>query len=181
MKFLVTIVFTFFCLFLSQSYAASIKYLKVTKSTRTLEIIDSNETVIKSIPVMIGRSLLSGPKVQEGDNKTPEGSYILDWKNPNSKYYKSIHISYPNKDDLKRAKALGVKPGGDIMLHGFPNDLGEISDWLREFKMDELSEEAVRLALPYFNWTNGCIAVTNEQMEELYSMLKVPTQIIIVP
>lgn len=170
-----------FILFLGQTYAAPIKYLKVTKHLRLLEVIDSNDSVVKSFPVMTGRSPTLGPKVQEGDNKTPEGTYLLDWRNPNSKFHKSLHISYPNKQDIERARKLGVNPGGDIMLHGFPNKLSYIDTWIRDNNLENASEEVVRAALPYSNWTDGCIAVTDEQIEELYELIPIPTQIQIFP
>ena len=155
--------------------------LRVTKHLRLLEVLDKNNEVIKTYPVMIGRSLFPGPKVQEGDNKTPEGKYLLDWKNPKSKYYKSIHVSYPNAEDKKRAKKLGVSPGGDIMLHGFPNSFDLIQDYIDAIGLGEAPEDAITAALPYVNWTNGCIAVTNAEMEELFNEIKIPTTIEILP
>ena len=105
-----------------------------------------------------------GPKQKQGDEKTPEGRYILDYKNANSKFYKSIHISYPNEQDKKNAQKLNVSPGGDIMIHGQKNGLG----WL--------SFIAQR-----FDWTNGCIAVTNGEMDEIWQAVEVGTPIEIKP
>jgi murein L,D-transpeptidase YafK len=181
MNFLAKFAFSTFLLCQGLAYAAPIKYVKVTKHLRLLEVIDENDSVVKSYPVMIGRSLTLGPKVQEGDYKTPEGIYELDWRNPNSKFYKSLHVSYPNKEDSERARVLGVNPGGDIMLHGFPNDLFEIKEWIKDNNLENSPEEVIRAALSYSNWTNGCIAITNEQIEELYKLLPIPTQIQILP
>ncbi|MBF0621646.1 MAG: L,D-transpeptidase family protein [Magnetococcales bacterium] len=90
-------------------------------------------------------------KVQEGDSRTPEGTYTLDWRNPNSRFFRSLHISYPNTQDKATAEAKGVSPGGAIMIHGAPNGLG----WLPGI-------------LPTGDWTDGCIAVTNAEMAEIW-------------
>ncbi len=177
MKTLITLI----ALITTPTFAGEIASLRVTKSLRLLETLDKDKNVLKTYHVMIGRSLFPGPKVQEGDNKTPEGEYVLDWKNPNSKYYKSIHISYPNAEDKKRAKKLGVKPGGDIMLHGQPNQLDVIRDYIDLIGMGSAPEDAIYAALPFINWTNGCVAVTNAEMEELFNEIKIPTKIEILP
>ena len=88
-----------------------------------------------------------GHKQQQGDERTPEGRYVLDWRNPNSCCMRSLHISYPNAADKAAARQLGVDPGGMIMIHGQPNGFGWWS-WLMQL----------------FDWTNGCIAVTDEDM-----------------
>lgn len=105
-----------------------------------------------------------GHKIQQGDQRTPEGRYTLDWKNPNSKYYKSIHISYPNRYDRERARELGVDPGGDIMIHGQPNGYG----WIAPFSR-------------FVNWTDGCVAVSNEDMELIWNAVDAGTPIEIRP
>ena len=92
-----------------------------------------------------------GHKQQQGDEKTPEGNYILDYKNPYSKYYKSIHISYPNAQDRANAKKRGVDPGGDIMIHGQANGY-----------------ERFAFIAQLFNWTNGCIALSNSDMDVVW-------------
>ncbi len=105
-----------------------------------------------------------GHKQQEGDERTPEGNYWLDYKNKNSVAYKSIHISYPNAEDIKRAEELNVSPGGDIMIHGQLNGFGWFS-WFMQF----------------FNWTDGCIAVTNSEIEEIWHAVNYGTPIEIRP
>ena len=92
-----------------------------------------------------------GHKLQEGDERTPEGRYLLDYKKDDSAFYKAIHISYPNEFDRERARNKGVSPGGAIMIHGQKNDIG----WLA-------------LISQYFNWTDGCIAVSNNDMDEIW-------------
>ncbi len=92
-----------------------------------------------------------GHKQQQGDERTPEGHYILDHKNPYSKYYKSIHISYPNAQDRANAKKRGVDPGGDIMIHGQANGYERFS-----------------FIAQLFNWTNGCIALSNSDMDVVW-------------
>ena len=105
-----------------------------------------------------------GHKQQQGDERTPEGYYILDYKNPNSKYYKSIHISYPNAQDRQNARKRGVNPGGDIMIHGQPNGYGGFSTIVQ-----------------FFNWTNGCIALSNPDMDIVWDTVKPGTPIEIRP
>ncbi|NOX79526.1 MAG: L,D-transpeptidase family protein [Deltaproteobacteria bacterium] len=105
-----------------------------------------------------------GPKQRQGDERTPEGRYILDYKNARSSFYKSIHISYPNKADRERARKAHVKPGGDIMIHGQKNGWRWLSFLSR-----------------HFNWTDGCIAVTNSEMDEIWDAVKIGTPIEILP
>ena len=105
-----------------------------------------------------------GHKQQQGDERTPEGRYVLDYKNPNSKYYKSIHISYPNAQDRQNARKRGVNPGGDIMIHGQPNGYGGFSTIVQ-----------------VFNWTNGCIALSNPDMDVVWDAVKPGTPIEIRP
>jgi len=107
-----------------------------------------------------------GHKQQEGDKRTPEGWYVLDFKKADSAYFRAFHISYPNAADRARAKQLGVSPGGDVMIHGEPNN--------------PLSRAAV-LAYPSPDWTDGCIALSNADMQRLWDMVSVPTPIEIVP
>jgi murein L,D-transpeptidase YafK len=91
----------------------------------------------------------AGDKKVEGDGKTPEGEYRIDRRNPDSKYHLSVGIDYPNLDDVAEAHALGQSPGGDIFIHG----QGTLTSRLRS------------------DWTWGCIAVTNDEIEEIYSMV----------
>ena len=122
-----------------------------------------NGKVIESFRVTFG-SDPKGHKVQQGDGRTPEGNYTLDYKNPHSRYHKSIHISYPNSKDRANARRLGVNPGGDIMIHGQPNDWG----WASTITQ-------------LFNWTDGCIALTNKDMDVVWSTVDAGTPILIRP
>lgn len=105
-----------------------------------------------------------GHKLQEGDNRTPEGAYTLDYKKEDSAFYKAIHISYPNALDVERARKNGVKPGGAIMIHGQKTGIG----WLS-------------LIAHHFNWTDGCIAVSNSDMDEIWEAVDAGTPIEILP
>ena len=134
----------------------------VIKSQSKLFLI-KNDKNIKEYHVVFGANP-KGHKQQEGDERTPEGEYVLDFKNNNSSFYKSIHISYPNNEDKKRANKNKVNPGGAIMIHGQKNGF----EWLSWISQS-------------FNWTNGCIAVTNTEMDEIWQMVDVETPIIIKP
>ena len=119
--------------------------------------------VIKSYKVALGGNPV-GPKTRQGDHKTPEGVYVLDSRNAHSQFHKSIHISYPNTHDLAAARARGVSPGGDIFVHGLPNGYGWVGP-------------SHRLK----DWTDGCIAVTNEEIEEIWNIVPNGTPIEIRP
>lgn len=120
-----------------------------------------NDKTIKEYKVSFGANP-KGHKEKEGDERTPEGKYILDYKKSDSSFYKAIHISYPNKEDIAKAKKKNVNPGGQIMIHGQKNGLGWLSFLTQRF-----------------NWTDGCIAVTNKEMEEIWSLVNINTTIII--
>jgi murein L,D-transpeptidase YafK len=165
----------------SNTYAASnVKLVRVFKSERRLELVDKDNQVIKTYKIMLGRQPV-GHKTQEGDNKTPEGVYELDAKNPESKFNKAFHISYPNKADKFKAKLRRKDPGGEIMLHGLPNDFKELTTWLDTVGLGSVGDDIIRSSLPFFDWTWGCIAVTDAEINEIYSMVDVPTKIIINP
>ncbi len=132
------------------------------KGERRLDLL-RGERVLRSYRVALGRAPV-GPKRREGDGRTPEGAYLLDWRNPKSRYYRSIHVSYPNAADAKRARAAGVDPGGEIMIHGLPPGRG----WLGA---------AHRRA----DWTEGCIAVTNDEIDEIWALVEDGTPIEIRP
>jgi len=138
-------------------------FVLVDKSDRKLYVY-KNGKIIKSFKVRFGGDI-NGPKVKKGDNKTPEGVYYLDYKNPKSRFYKSIHISYPNAKDRAKAKALGVDPGGDIMIHG-------------EFKA---RSDSYFFFIKNLNWTAGCIAMDNKDMDIFWNLIKIPTKIKIQP
>ncbi len=122
----------------------------VLKKERRLQLLNGGK-IIKSYKVALGGNPV-GPKTRQGDHKTPEGMYILDSRNAHSQFYKSIHISYPNVRDRAAARDSHVSPGGDVFVHGLPNGY----KWVGA---------AHRLK----DWTDGCIAVTDEEMDEIWS------------
>ena len=124
----------------------------IEKKERRLTLLSKGE-VIKTYKIALGGNPV-GPKERQGDNKTPEGTYIIDSRNRDSGYHLSLHISYPNEKDKMRAKELGVSPGGDIMIHGIKNGL----TWVGASHAE-------------VDWTKGCIAVTDEEMEEIYKLV----------
>ena len=134
----------------------------VKKSERKMYLLN-NGRVIKEYPISLGENPV-GHKRQRGDKRTPEGSYMLNQRNPASKYYKSILFSYPNEKDRRQAEAKGVDPGGDLAIHGLPVRTKE-EEW------DYIERD----------WTDGCIAVTNDQMEEIWQMVDIGTPIEIMP
>ena len=146
-----------------QTDLANIKIDKVyvDKSERVLKLL-SGDRVIKTYHIALGDSPV-GHKRQEGDERTPTGSYVLDYKNENSSYYRSIHVSYPNAADKAQAKKRGVSAGGDIMIHGQKNGLGHLA---------AITQQR--------DWTDGCIAVTNDEMDEIMALVAIDTPIEIV-
>ena len=140
----------------------SVDNLVVLKSERKL-LAYSNGELIKTYTVALGRSPV-GAKAFEDDKKTPEGLYAINAKNPNSDYHKNLGISYPNSKDINYAKKSGKSPGGAIKIHGLRNDTGLISKFHR-----------------WFDWTLGCIAITDKEMDELYDAVAVGTPIEIRP
>jgi murein L,D-transpeptidase YafK len=137
-------------------------HVVVFKKKRTLELL-SHGRVIKTYKVALGGNAV-GPKTRQGDHKTPEGSYVLDSRNSHSQYYKSIHISYPSAHDRALAKQSGFSPGGDVFVHGLPNGYRSVGS-------------AHRLR----DWTDGCIAVTDEEMDEIWNAVPNGTPIEIRP
>ena len=136
--------------------------LVVYKSKRQM-LAYSNGQVVKTYKVALGRQPV-GDKEFEGDKKTPEGFYFINDKYPNSGYHKNLGISYPDKTDIENAKRLGRPVGGDIKIHGLRNKTGFVSKFHR-----------------WFDWTLGCIAVTNEEIDELHNAVRIGTQIEIKP
>jgi murein L,D-transpeptidase YafK len=132
------------------------------KKERTLQLL-SHEKVIKTYKVALGGDPI-GPKTRQGDHKTPEGVYVLDFRNAHSQFYKSIHISYPSEPDRAAARKRGVSPGGDVFIHGLANGYGAIG-------------AAHRLQ----DWTDGCIAVTDEEIDEIWRVVPDRTPIEIRP
>lgn len=137
---------------------ADVDLVKVDKSINKMYLLDG-DSIIKEYHVAFGGSPI-GHKQQEGDQKTPEGTYTLDYKKEDSSFYRAMHASYPNIEDKKKALERGVSPGGFIMIHGQRNGLGWLSPITQQF-----------------NWTNGCIALTNNEMDEFMALVKVGTPI----
>jgi hypothetical protein len=134
----------------------------VVKALRELRLL-ADGNVFRTYEVSLGREP-KGDKLEEGDGRTPEGHYTLDFKNENSAFYRSIRVSYPNAQDRREARAMGVHPGSDIMIHGLKPEFADVGKGhLRE------------------DWTEGCIAVTNREMDEIWSLVPVGTPIEIRP
>ena len=134
----------------------------ILKKDHVLELLAAGK-VIRTYKVALGSGGLP-PKERQGDARTPEGHYVIDSRNAASQYHKALHISYPNADDRKRAARLGVAPGGDVMIHGLPNGKGYIG-------------AAHRL----YDWTLGCVAVTDQEIDEIWTMVSVGTPVEIRP
>ena len=136
----------------------------VKKTERKLVLLKDGE-IFRDYDIALGDNPM-GHKQFEGDERTPEGSYTLDWRNSNSKFYRSIHISYPNQQDKQFAMEQGRSPGGMIMIHGQPNKSTDpVSAWI----------------LDQMDWTDGCIAVKNEEMDEIWAAIDNGTPIEIYP
>src|SRR5262249_39609959 len=137
-------------------------HIVVYKSERKMVLLEQHKEV-KSYRISLGEQPV-GAKEKEGDHRTPEGSYVLDSRNDHSRFYKAYHISYPAPSDVPRAKKLGARPGGAVMLHG----LGKEFAWMGK-------------AHTTYDWTDGCIAVTNEEIDEIWQMVPTGTPIEIKP
>lgn len=129
--------------------------IHVDKSERRMELLRDGR-VIRRYAIRLGDDPV-GPKRQQGDEKTPEGDYRISGRNPASRFHLSLRVSYPGEADRKQAHARGADPGGDIMIHGG------------------------NTALYPFDWTDGCIAVTNKEIEEIWSLVPTGTPIRIDP
>lgn len=134
----------------------------VEKSARRLTLHRAG-AALKSYRVALGRQPI-GPKRVEGDGRTPEGLYVVDGRRRDSSYHRALHISYPNVEDAARARRRGESPGGSIMIHGLPNGLGWIGSAHRAT-----------------DWTDGCIAVTDSEIEEIWAAVPDGTRIEIRP
>lgn len=144
----------------SRSYSGPrVTRIVVMKSKRRMYLLNGTE-VLRKYNIGLGYSP-KGHKKYQGDGRTPEGRYVIDRRNPNSDFYLSLGISYPNLHDRRQAAALGRNPGGDIFIHGQPNRRGRAPN-----RRD---------------WTAGCIAVKNHEMREIYSMIQNGTVIEIHP
>ena len=134
----------------------------IQKGKRALTLFAGSEA-LKTYQVALGREPV-GPKRQEGDGRTPEGSYVISGRKADSAFHRALRISYPNQADLARARAAGEPPGGDIMIHGLKNGL----EWLGRLHTTS-------------DWTEGCIAVTNEEIEEIWDAVPDGTAVEIRP
>ncbi len=134
----------------------------ILKKDHVMELLAGGK-VIHTYKVALGRGGLAA-KEKEGDGRTPEGHYIIDEKNAVSHYHKALHISYPNADDRERASEMGVLPGGAIMIHGLPNGM----QWMGA---------SHRL----YDWTLGCIAVTDPEIDEIWNMVPIGTPVEVRP
>ena len=140
--------------------------IEVFKSQRIL-LLKNQQRVIRSYPIRLGFNPL-GHKQFEGDGKTPEGVYTIDWRNPNSAFYKSLHISYPNQNDQNFAQQQGQSAGGNVMIHGSVPKQLLFLPWSAQY-------------IPRKDWTLGCIAVSNVDMNEIWQLIPDQTKIIIHP
>ena len=134
----------------------------IEKAARRVTLLRGDKA-IKTYPLSLGSNPI-GHKQQEGDRRTPEGSYAIDFKNARSRFHLALRVSYPNMQDRERASRAGVPPGGDIMIHGLPNGLGWLGGAHRSL-----------------DWTDGCAAVTNREIEEIWSLVDVGTRVEIRP
>ncbi|MGB6960474.1 MAG: L,D-transpeptidase family protein [Candidatus Acidiferrum sp.] len=134
----------------------------VHKSERTMTLFRDSK-VLKTYKVALSTDPV-GPKEREGDHKVPEGLYVVDAKNAHSKFHLALHISYPNAADRERARKPGVKPGGNIEIHGLGPNFGWVGSLHRQV-----------------DWTDGCIAVTNSEIEEIWPLVPVGTAVEILP
>jgi len=134
----------------------------IAKSAHTLTLMKGSR-LLRVYKVAIGRQPV-GAKIRSGDHKTPEGEYIIDSKKSDSRFDRALHISYPNQTDRERALREGVNPGGDIEIHGLQNGLRWIGSLHRRI-----------------DWTDGCIAVTDDEIEEIWNRTAVGTPVEIKP
>jgi murein L,D-transpeptidase YafK len=134
----------------------------ILKKDHVLELLAGGK-VIRSYKVALGSGGLA-PKERVGDARTPEGHYVIDSRNEHSAYHKALRVSYPNDEDRRRAAKLGVSPGGSIMIHGLPNGKGWIGGAHR-----------------MYDWTLGCVAVMDDEIDEIWKLAPVGTPVEIRP
>lgn len=147
---------------LPASAREQVDHILIVKSAHTLTLMNHSE-VIKTYKVALG-TVPVGPKVKHGDHKTPEGEYVVDGKNAHSLFHLALHLSYPNAADRRRAQKLKVNPGGDVEIHGLMPQFASLGPLHRQS-----------------DWTDGCIAVTNSEIEEIWDMVPVGTKVEIRP
>ena len=139
-----------------------VDHIVILKSKREMKLF-CNGGVVKTYRIALGAAPV-GPKERQGDHKTPEGTYFISGRNANSQYHRSLRVSYPSAEDRARAAKRGVSPGGDIMIHGLPNGYG----WVGRGHLSK-------------DWTEGCIAVTDPEIEEIWSLVADGTPVEIRP
>ena len=142
--------------------AAQVDQIIVVKSTRTMMLMHHHQ-VLKTYRVALG-TVPVGAKEKQGDHKTPEGDYLINGKNPHSQFHLALRISYPNAQDRARAHKVGVPTGGDIMIHGLMPEEAWLGARHRET-----------------DWTDGCIAVSNQEIEEIWNLVPIGTKVKIKP
>jgi murein L,D-transpeptidase YafK len=142
--------------------SVAIDEIVVVKSQHKMQLL-SHGTVVHEYTVALS-TVPVGAKERSGDHKVPEGEYTVDSKNSASKFHLALHVSYPNAEDLARAKKMGVDPGGEIEIHGLSKEYAWVGSLHRTY-----------------DWTNGCIAVTNPEIEEIYKIVQVGTKVEIKP
>jgi len=136
--------------------------VEVRKAERVLRLMHGDIELAR-FHIALGTQPV-GAKQRQGDHRTPEGRYLLDFQNPHSAFFRSLHVSYPNREDRARARREGVPAGGDIMVHGQPNGYGAYSATTQQT-----------------DWTDGCIALTDEDMQVVWDRVPIPTPIDILP
>ena len=134
----------------------------IVKSKHTMTLM-SHDHILKTYRVALG-TVPVGAKEKHGDHKTPEGDYVINGRNPQSQFHLSLRISYPNAADQRRARKLGVSPGGDIMIHGLMPQYA----WMGSTQSQD-------------DWTDGCIAVSNSEMDEIWQLVPIGTRVEIRP
>jgi murein L,D-transpeptidase YafK len=134
----------------------------ILKSAHSMTLLSGGK-VLKTYKIALG-SVPVGPKQVEGDHKTPEGTYLIDAKNGHSQFHLSLHISYPSAADQQRARSMGARPGGAIMIHGLAKPFAYLGPLHRQT-----------------DWTDGCVAVTNAEIEEIWKLVPVGTRVEIRP
>lgn len=144
---------------------AEVAAISVIKSKREMYLLDSQNNILRTYKISLGANPV-GNKMSEGDNRTPEGTYKIDFRNPNSEYFRSIRINYPSAEDRARSKKAGFKsPGGDIFIHGTPPD----RSWMF-WRYSNLRD-----------WTFGCIGLSNKDMTEVWNLVQNGTPVKINP
>jgi murein L,D-transpeptidase YafK len=146
----------------SATSTAQADKIVIVKSTHTMTLL-RGDRVLKTYKVALG-TVPVGPKRMEGDHKTPEGNYVIDSRNPQSQFHLALHISYPSAADQQKARKPGARPGGAIIIHGLARSFAYLGPLHRQT-----------------DWTDGCVAVTNAEIEEIWKLVPVGTKVEIRP